>query len=486
MSSVQHVFVLMLENRAFDHMLGYSGIAGTDAVSGQPTTIDGLVGTETNTFNGAPYGVSTPADYTMPVDPSHEFPSVVEQLCGQGAAYPAGGAYPAITDSGFVASYAASGGQANPGEIMKCYDPSQLPVLNALASEFVVCDRWFASIPGPTWPNRLFVHGASSAGLDHSPTTAEIALWESLSGVGFPNGSIFDALKAKNVTRRLYAGDDFPMVSALKGIALSDIRHYSLFAQDLAQPSYPYSYVFIEPSYNVIGDYKGSTSQHPLGDVTLGEGLIKQTYEAIRNSQLWDSSLLIITWDEHGGFYDHATPPAAVAPGDTAPGSPHNKYGFTFEQYGVRVPAVVVSPLIPRNLIDHRVYDHSSIPATIEGLFGLNALTKRDAVANRLTSLISLSTPRTDAPAMLPTPAISGAVAPAAPAVARPADTVNEGSLPGVLHSALKSDLALSPPEQRETILNRFSAMKTRAEAGQYLEHVQKKVSAAKAPAATA
>ena len=106
------------------------------------------------------------------------------------------------------------------------------------------------------------------------------------------------------------------------------------------------------------------------------------------------SSIFIITWDEHGGFYDHATPPAAVAPGDTSPSTGHNKYGFTFEQYGPRVPAVVISPWIPKNIVDHRLYDHSSIPATIEKLFGLDPMTARDrGGANYDGFLCSLSMP---------------------------------------------------------------------------------------------
>jgi phospholipase C len=252
---------------------------------------------------------------------------------------------------------------------MKCFAPEQLPVLIALAQEFAVCDNWHASLPGPTWPNRMFVHAASSGGLDHSPTTEEIVEWETIGGFQFKAGSIFDALKSKGVSRRLYAGDDFPMVAALKGISLFDIRHYSNFASDLGQSTYPYSYVFIEPSYDVLNDYKNSTSQHPLTDITLGEGLIKETYEAIRNSPHWNNSVLIITWDEHGGFYDHAIPAGAVEPGDTAPQDKRNQYGFTFQQYGPRVPAVVISPLVPKNVVDHRLYDHGSIPATIEAFF---------------------------------------------------------------------------------------------------------------------
>lgn len=486
----QHVFVLMLENRAFDHMLGFSGITGSDAETCAPTKIDGLTGSETNTFNGGTYRVSAGADYVMPVDPGHEFNNVLEQLCGPGATYPAGGAYPTIINNGLVASYVASGGGADPGEVMKCFTPDQLPVLVALAREYALCDNWQASMPGPTWPNRMFVHAASSGGLDHSPSTDEIVEWETIGGFQLTSGSIFDALKKKSLSWRLYAGDDFPMVAALKGISLSDIRHYSNFAADLAQPTFPYCYIFIEPSYDVLNEYRNSTSQHPLTDITLGESLIKETYEAIRNTPHWNSSLLIVTWDEHGGFYDHAIPPSAVAPGDTAPGNKYNQYGFIFQQYGPRVPAIAISPLIPKNVIDHRQYDHASIPATVEILFGLNALTQRDAKANRLDALLSLSVPR-PTPTTLPAPA----TAPPATAVmkmsvpdlsatvaSRPDATVDEGTLPGIVHSALRQDLEMSPG-QRQDILVRVRSIKTREQARQYLAEVQKKLRAYRAAA---
>jgi phospholipase C len=490
-NQIQHVFVLMLENRSFDHLLGFLGLQGTDAATGAPTKINGLSGTESNTFGSQTFPVTQGSLFRMPADPGHEFSNVLAQLCGPSASYPNSGVYPAIDNSGYVASYVASGGGSNPADLMRSFTGAQLPVLDALAGEFVVCDNWHASMPGPTWPNRMFVHAASSGGLDHSPTTPEILEWETLDGFSFAKGSIFDALKQKGITRCLYAGDDFPMVAALKGIQLDDIRKFSDFAGDLAKSSFPFSYVFIEPSYDVLNDYKSGTSQHPLADITQGEALIKATYEAIRGSAVWASSLLIITWDEHGGFYDHAIPPAATAPGDTAPNSKYNQTGFTFEQYGPRVPAIIISPLIPRNLIDHRLYDHSSIPATIEEIFGLGALTQRDAAANRLSVLATLATARLDAPARLPSPADSGAglshalallQTPAAVAlsVSRPADTVNQGSLPAILQSALHQDLAVSPPEQRTAILARVSSIETREQARAYMQEVRIKIAASR------
>ena len=477
---IEHVYVLMLENRSFDHMLGFSEITGTDAATGQPSAIHGLTGVESNSSNGTSYPVTRGADNIMPSDPSHEFPAVVEQLSGKEVQYPHGGPYPPINNSGFVASYVHSGGQ-DPREIMKCYTPAQLPVLNALASEFVVCDNWHASLPGPTWPNRMFVHAASSGGLDHSPTIAEIAQWEAISGFEFPKGTIFDRLISASIRRRLYGGDDFPMVAALKGLDLSDIRHYSLFANDLQQPGYADRYIFIEPSYDVLNKYRNGTSQHPLGDVTRGEELIKQTYEAIRNSPVWNNSLLIITWDEHGGFYDHVFPGAAPSPADGAP-TTFNRSGFTFDLYGPRVPAIVVSPLIPRNQVDHRLYDHASIPATLESLFGIAPLTQRDSNARPLDALCTLPTARTDTPASLPKPANGGLAATTASgdlataALAAPSDTVNDGNLPAIVHSAMRQDMAFSPPEARPAIIARVRSLQTRADALEYLPEVQRKI----------
>jgi phospholipase C len=487
-SQIQHVFVLMLENRSFDHMLGFSGLTGTDASTGITTKINGLSGTESNTFNGQTFAVSQGAPDRMPADPGHEFSNVLLQLSGEGASYPRGGIYPAINNSGYVASYVGSGGGSSPGVLMNCYSPTQIPVLHALATEFVVCDNWHASMPGPTWPNRMFVHAASSGGLDHSPSIAEIAEWEALAGFTFENGTIFDALQKKNITRRLYGGDDFPMVSALKGIHLDDIRHYSQFAGDLSQATYPFTYVFIEPSYDVANDYRNGSSQHPLADVNRGEAFIKSTYEAIRGSAFWETSLLLITWDEHGGFYDHVIPQDAVAPGDTGLDSSHNRNGFTFEKYGPRVPALVISPLIPRNLIDHRLYDHASVPATVEALFGLNPLTKRDAAASPLTSLLTLPAPRKDAPTVLPpvasaeAPPVSAEVADAAaPSVSRPDDSADEGNLAGIVQAALRQDLAVSPPAERAATIARVRSIKKRSEAIQYLNDVRRKVASVRA-----
>lgn len=499
---IEHVFVLVLENRSFDHMLGFSGISGTDIVTAEYRKIDGLVGTEANSYQGKSYAVNTPADYAMPADPGHDFPDVLTQLAGDDASYPPGGPYPQINNTGFVASYVASNSrkqiQVNPAEVMLCYAPTQLPVLTALAQEFVVCDRWFSSVPGPTWPNRFFFHGASSGDLDDSPTLEQIAEWEIFHGFALPNGTVFDRLRAANMPWRIYAGDNFPQVRALAGIRGSDLHPYANFAADLATSSYPAAYTFIEPDYgHVTTDYRCGTSQHPLDDVTRGEQLIKCTYEAIRNSSIWETSLLIVTWDEHGGFYDHVAPPAADPPGDT-PLKQHNRHGFTFNQYGPRVPAVVISPLIPKNLLDGRVHDHASIPATVEAIFGTPPLTARDTAASDLSVLATLTHPRTDTPLTLPTPATSevtgcSPVPPCAPATTlsttergaaltaprerpaatRPEDPITKDpNLAGFIHIALRQDLSITPPNEHSQRIARARSVLTRADARDYLQEV--------------
>lgn len=311
-------------------MLGFSGITGSDVETGDETQIKSLDGSEWNGYLGAPYYVGNPFHEPIPVDPAHEFLDVLEQLCGTQAIYIPGKSYPRVNNSGFVSDYARShtkdegNATENFGQIMDGFTSNQLPILNALSRNFAVCDGWYSSLPGPTFPNRLFAMGASSGGLDHTPSTGELLTWEGLDGFTLPRGSIFDALKKRyeNDAWRIYAGSNFPLVSALKGINTFDVQHsIDDLGNDLRNGSYPYCLTWIEPDYGdmVFGTFKGGTSQHPMDNVGGGEKLIKEVYEAIRNSPLWESSLLIVTWDEHGGFYDHVLPGEAVAPRDTKP-----------------------------------------------------------------------------------------------------------------------------------------------------------------------
>jgi phospholipase C len=291
---------------------------------------------------------------------------------------------------------------------MRSYTEDDVPVIISLAREFAVCDGWFSSMPGPTWPNRYFFHAASSAGLDDSPTGFDSGLSELLSGLVFDNGTLYDMLDSENIDWAVYHGDAFPQVMSLAGMDLTtmatNFHNMDDFEEDLTDGSMA-NFVFIEPDYgdDITGNsYKCGNSQHPLDDITHGERLIKRVYEAIRGSDLWGQSMLIITYDEGGGFYDHLPPGRTVAPGDGVTEPVNNHHNFDFRQLGTRVPAVVCSPWIPRNVIDHREYDHASVPATVEQLWGLPSMTDRDRHAFDLSRLLTLPLPRTDAIETLP------------------------------------------------------------------------------------
>lgn len=457
---VEHVFVLMLENRSFDHMLGfrYAPSAAPDPgnsggqgqgqgqghgqghgqgqgrgqghgneeeneapVAGTGTTCNAGFGPQLNQNEGVP--VQTGAEFSLKgidADPPHEFLDTVMALCGRGAVYqPVLGGYPPINNSGFIEAYRNPSSSeltpANtPGRVMKCFEPSRLPVLNALADEFVVCDNWFSSLPGPTFPNRFFAMAATSGGLDDSPGPFDIVVSTTIEGYRFENGNLFDLLDSSCKDWRIYEGDEFPVSFVLSGMNLNALdgrfRDFEEFVHDVNDPGFSDRFVFIEPKYGFHefdatgpGDFVCGNSMHPLDDVTHGEELIKDVYEAIRNSPHWEKSLLIVVFDEHGGFYDHVHPPKATPPGDAQTPS-YEHHNFKFDQLGVRVPAIVISPFVQRGGCDHTLYDHSSIPATVERVFGMSAMTKRDRAANDVLSLLTLDTPRVTR-SSLPSPA---------------------------------------------------------------------------------
>lgn len=385
---------------------------------------------------------------------------------------------------------------------MKCFTPDQLPVLTGLAGEFAICDRWFSSMPGPTWPNRFFIHAASSGGLDDSPSSFETFSSTFLNGFRFENGTIYDRLEDACFDWRVFMGDEFPQVFAISGMTDQRIEGHFVgfdkFAHKINDPNYSVPYTFIEPNYgNVLPttpeDFTCGTSQHPLDDVTRGERLIKQVYEAIRNSPHWNDSLLLVTYDEQGGFFDHVNPPSTVSPGDTISDETNNHHNFDFDQLGIRVPAIVISPLIPRNMVDHETYDHTSLLATMEKMFGFSPLTKRDAQANTLNHLLSLNTPRSDAPTSLPEPANSGfhCEDDLAPLTASASTilisevasrhAVTDTSQPtriewAFLHVAFLRDYHRTSFLGKPAVIRRFQKIKTRAQAQQYMEEVRRRM----------
>jgi phospholipase C len=400
--NIKQIVVLMLENRSFDHMLGFARTADFP--------INGLTGHESNSLHplvpgGSPVVVNDHAQYVPDLDPSpgHDFGNVTVQLHGSSPPPPASHG----SNIGFVADYAAVAGAPRAGEVMRCFARGRLPVLETLAREFAVCDAWFSSLPGPTWPNRLFAHAATSGGFVDGALRS------------YNLRTIYQNLLDAGVDWRIYY-HDMPQSLALTTMRQFFRTKYELFDQaferDCRNGLLP-RYSFIEPRYfNEFGNR--ANDQHPIHGVIGGELLIARVYEAIRSSPQWPDTLLVVTWDEHGGFYDHAPPPRATPP-DAATQT------FDFASYGVRVPAIAVSARIPRATIDRTAYDHASIPATVKKVFGLpNFLTRRDAAANTLEHLCWLETPRdADAPRTLTRPV---AQAVAAFAAASPAAPLND------------------------------------------------------------
>jgi phospholipase C len=510
---IKHVFVLVLENRSFDHMLGVStgtvdqdgqivpGV-GTDARTRGPATVDGPTN-QTNVHNGVTYSVRVGAPYVLPLDPPHEYADAQFQLTSTGIVDKSG-TYPPLTLGGYVDSYGNEAAVdqnaealADPGVVMSCLTAEQIPVLSGLARTFAVCDRWFSSMPGPTWPNRFFLHAATSGGLDRSPTAKE-TVSSQFGGYQFEHGSIYESLDRVGLDWRIYHGDPLPQVSALSVMDLDTMRrHYRRvddLREDLQDEGFAAAYVFIEPNYGLLerplGDFQCGNSQHPKDDVTRGDALVKEVYEAIRQSSHWESSLLVVTHDEHGGFYDHVPPPAAVPPGDVTDPE-NNGNGFAFDVLGVRVPAVIVSPWIPDvrpnapgegtcNLIDHTDYDHTSLLSTVERLFGLPPLTARDAAANDLLHLLSAEQPRHDAPYTLSPPADSGFVCEDAYASMEPQANLEpvDAALSAFVQLAAIQEARLEPHAEAR-VAARARAVTTRGEAVEYLADVSAKLRAA-------
>ena len=325
--------------------------------------------------------------------------------------------------------------------------------------------------------------------MDNSHT----AWWEVFPFAGFPfgHGTIFKNLSSHGLKWRLYSDDSFPMAAALDGVSINDVRNLTFLGADLARADFDAQYIHIEPYYDTFGDGPSAkaNSHHPVSDLSKGNALIRSVYDTIRNSPVWQESMLIIVWDEHGGFYDHVKPPPAPRPNDPKTDESRegniNHHNFAFDQYGPRVPAIIVSPWIPKGTIDHRTYDHASIPAAIERLFGFPALTDRDAAANSLTgplhwpSHAARGTPERRNARCRQSPAAAAwtrASRPSARSVDRRRDASIAGrAVFGFLQSALTLDMQISPHDQA---MARAQAVATDDDALQYLYDVKQRVTA--------
>ena len=484
MADIEHVVVLMLENRSFDHLLGY--------VPHPDRAFDGLLGrTHTNLAwgRGRPVEASSTAKQVLPVGPDHSHDAVMLQLALRGGK---------PTNRGFVRSYErkarnldppvfggllaplanwAKGlrGRGGPGVqgrgplVMACQPPENVPVLAKLATEFGVCSRWFCSVPGETWPNRNFAHAATSDG----QTEIEIR--------PYTNRTIFELLESAGADWRIFY-DDTPQVWAFPALWDTPERHAKWFPLDRfaghVAAGELTAYTFIEPNHRpplhtldhepLIGVPDLSNSQHPENnlvsdaaynnftlhgesDFTRAERLVATIYEALRaHPEVFDKTLLVITYDEHGGLYDHVPPPTGVP----SPGGEVSTVGrvqrallyrktaaFDFTMLGPRVPALVISPRVRAGTVDAEPRDHASIPATLRALFAPDAepLTARDAWSPPFHGLLTLSGPRTDLPSLAEyatglTTAISAPAAAAARVQPAPTETP---AVPGYYQSFL-------------------------------------------------
>ena len=376
--TIEHVVVLMLENRSFDHLLGtLPNVHGITYAVPNPRR-DG------KTFVSA-YPSTDPA---LAPSPQHDLKGVLEQLSNG--------------NTGFVRDYEGTDGvnDSNVANPMAYYGGTDLtsPVaaLQTLATQYRVSDQYFCSLPAETWPNRFFVHAATSGGhvrndkrLYHMPT-------------------IFDHLDAPDVrlTWKVYC-DFIPQVACFERLGLewvrtrgaSGSRFASLeqFDRDCQSGELP-SYSFIEPNYLI----PGGDDDHPPHDLFKGDALIREVHAAVHGSPKWPTTVLIVTFDEHGGFYDHVSPPAAPPPGLVNTDDQVDPDGreFDFKSLGPRVPFVLVAdglePGEPLRPPDGGFFDHTSILATVERLWGLPALSDRDQAASDFLDVLGAEPMRID------------------------------------------------------------------------------------------
>jgi phospholipase C len=389
---IKHLVVLMLENRSFDHMLGFlPGVNGLDPAWTNPLSAEGplvQVSRDARTV------------HDLIPDPGHEWINVNVQIFED----PGGNGAP--TMKGFVEDYAlVSHDRGQAPNIMKCFTPETLPVLSTLARQYAVCDRWFSSVPGPTIPNRLFTHAANSAG---SVTQDAVA-------APFVIRTIFQDMDVppNPANYRIYThGSSILMANSyLQRYKQDRFFDFADFEADAVKGYLP-EYTFIEPAYDDdVNNGIYANSQHPDFPVDEGESLISTVYASLCASPGWKDTLLLIIYDEHGGIVDHVPPPAvAPTPANAAlPDVPRSTSpSFDFRRLGVRVPAVFVSPRIaPKTVISDADYDHCSIVATVRKLFcGVkDPFNWREAQAPSFENVLTLDNPRPDV--VLPPPVAS-------------------------------------------------------------------------------
>jgi len=444
---IEHFVVLMMENRSFDHIFGYrpgvNGLKGNESNLLNPTSPESDTNPAFVVSNAAPYAITTGTG------PGHSIDQTNIQLFNTKT--PAKGQKP--TNSGFVEAYSdemvvdkiTHPTNDELSVVMESFVGSRLPSLSALADNFCLCDNWYAEVPGPTQPNRLYMHAATSAGYAHNVWSQQfdlVTIYEQVQNAGKTWSTYeFDSNEVREFTRINKQTQFFKPFAAFKG--------------DVDGGTLP-NYCFIVPRFNNAADGMAN-SEHPPEDIRYGDNLIADVYETLRsNNDVWTKSVLILTYDEHGGFYDHVAPPTAVnpdginspAPGDKASYAPQ----FKFDRLGLRVPAVIVSPWVGKGVVDSTQLQHTSILVTVREIFGIpKPLTKRDAAASSFASLFSQATPRTDAPLTVPRaplPQITAAADDARHPLNQSLDDTQREILLGVHQLTLASDPTGPPADE--------------------------------------
>lgn len=376
MDPIQHIVVLMLENASFDRMLGLApGVDGVDPAHPQ---------TNPDFPTGVPVAQGPTTETNMPLDPEHDLDDCLRQIAGP--------------CQGFVADFAQHYPQSSAAlrqEVMGYYEPQSLSVLYTLAKSFLVCDRWFSSLPGPTWPNRFFAHSGTSLG----HTTMPSGIFDPAIHL-YNQPTVYQRLSEACVSWSIYYGD-FPQSILLTAQwdHLASYHRMSQFYADAAGAASAFpAYSFIEPNY--FGQEQND--QHPPSNVLRGEALLASVYNALRaNAALWASCLLVVVYDEHGGFYDHVAPPTAVPPDSFVS-------EFSFAQYGARVPAILVSPWVKAGVASD-TFDHTSLLRYATDKWGLGSLGARVGAARSFARYLGagLTGARTDTPAAIAVPAVA-------------------------------------------------------------------------------
>jgi phospholipase C len=432
LETFDHLIVLMLENRSFDNLFGYlyehdrperfigRGAPEFRGVAGRTDLVNPDLGTPPRQVPVRKAPWETQEDMCQPSPDPGEFyrPHVNRQLYGVDDVPEPASALPVAPMSGFVQDYIRAIREqelfdgVEPSydhyrRIMDCYPPEALPVLSGLARAFAVSDEWFASVPSQTFCNRSCLQsGQSHGGVNNADYFKWLrndcpTIFDQLAGAGLESRIYWDEQDPQPLTRLLHEGLRHDRHA-------SRFRHFSTFAEDCRTGNLP-AYAFIQP--RVMLNHNDMhppvvPNQRVHSSVLAGELLVAEVYDAVRRGPGWMRSLLVILFDEHGGCHDHWPPPAATPPWAVPP-YPLEE-GFRFDRFGVRVPAVFISPYVAPGTVIRAPgaipFDHTSMLRTICRRWGLPGLTDRDRAAPDFAEVFTLPErdARTDTPAMVP------------------------------------------------------------------------------------